>query len=157
MEKWLSVAELSKQAQVPESTARRYLGKFEAFFRFDERQRGRKYAPDNVPILVFIQNCYNLGMESQEIEEALVKQFPMTVSTTEPPQTPIPVPAPVLATKEDLEEVLTELRALREENQRIHQHLEQRIEDRDRKLTETLRLMNEQQQSKAKKWYQFWK
>lgn len=163
MEKWLSVAELSKQAQVPESTARRYLTKYERFFRFDDRQRGRRYEPQSVPILVFIQNCYSQGMEAQEIEEALAKQFPMTVFTGESPQVVMQPSTLTLATKDDLEAVLSEVRAVREENQRFHQYLEQRIEDRDRKLMETLRLMTEARQEIAttiqekKKWYQFWK
>lgn len=172
MEKWLSVAQLSKQARVPESTARRYLTRFERFFRYEDRQRGRRYEPQSVPILVFIQNCYGEGMEAEEIEDALAKQFPFTVSTTEPPQAFTQPPTPMIATKDDLASVLAEIRAvreemttIREENASLHRILDERLVERDKRLMEAMQLIMQTRKEIAasnekqvkKRWYEFWK
>ncbi|MNI68364.1 hypothetical protein D3C87_1057370 [compost metagenome] len=165
--KWLSVAELSNKSNVPESTARRYLGRYEAYFRYDDRQRGRRYAPDSVPVLIFIQNCYGGGMEQEEIESALLKQFPVNAVTVSEPSHATQAPTPILATKDDLEAVISEIRAVREENKQLVKYIDGRLDERDKALTETLRLMLEsrkelaaaeqEKEQKKKKRFLFWR
>lgn len=163
-EKWFSVAEVAKQAQVPESTTRRYMSRFERFFRYDERSRGRRYHPESVAIVVFIQGLYAEGLEAEEIEEALSKQFSIAV---EVPSTIEPSAPPTLATKKDIEVFLqslqNEIALIREENARLHHELDKRMAERDKRLMEVMQQMLETRkeiaasETKQKKWYQFWK
>lgn len=170
----MSVAELAKQAQVPESTTRRYLTRFEPFFRYEDRARGRRYAPESVAIITFIQNLYSENrMEAEEIERVLQKQFPYAVFTEDSPATTQPPLTPIVATKADLDVVLDEVRAvrdemmsLREENAVLHRMLDERLNERDKRLMEAMQLMMEtrkeiaastEEQSKKKRWYEFWK
>lgn len=169
--KWLSVADLAKQADIPESTTRRYITRFDKFFRYEDRSRGRRYDPESVTILSLIQQLYNDRMEAEEIEKILLTQFPFTVSTDE--TATITPPDTGLVTKGDLEAILEEVRAvhqeveiIKKENVYLHYVLDERLRERDKRLIEAMDTMlntrkeiihttNAEQQKK--KWYQFWK
>ncbi|WP_212928082.1 MerR family transcriptional regulator, partial [Oceanobacillus sp. J11TS1] len=78
-EKWFSVAELSNHANVAESTARRYLNKFEKYFQYKKRSKGKKYHPRSVFILEKISMLYAEGYEPEEIEKILFDEFGFAV------------------------------------------------------------------------------
>ena len=163
MNKWLSIAELSRQANIPDSTTRRYLTRFSAFFRYEDRSRGRRYHPDSLAVVVRIQTLYHAGSEANEIEEALVREFPINVDDDREESAPLPV-APY-ATKEDIgalyeliEVFRTEFQQAKKENedlralikaQQEHVHLERKV----LYLQEELAASKEQ----TKPWWQFWK
>jgi DNA-binding transcriptional MerR regulator len=172
VDKWLSVAQLAQQAGVPESTTRRYLSRFDRFFRYEERQKGKRYHPGSVPIVTLIKNLYDEAMEAEEIEQVLEKQFPFNASVDDSPAVTQPPTTPLVATKSDLEEVLSEVRAAREEmqavrqeNVELHQLLEQRIAERDKKLVEAMEtvlqarkeIASTREERMTKRWWQFWK
>lgn len=164
--KWLSVSELSKQANVPESTARRYVTHFRDHFNYETRKRGRRYSPESIAILSFIQNCYGQGMEKEEIERVLLRQFPAVNIETSTGDVSEQVPqAPILMTKGDLMDVMNEIRAMREENKQLHEYIEKSLLERDQKLMETLRQMMElknelavtKSEDKKKRGFLFWR
>lgn len=171
-EKWVSVAELAKLALVPESTTRRYLSRYDQFFRYDERARGKRYHPESVAVISLIQTMYGEGMEAEEIEQALAKQFPINVVTDHSLTTTDHPPAPMVATRSDLEAVLSELltvreelASLRQENRELHKELDNRMDERDRRLMEAMQQKIEARKEiaaaaeevKPRKWYYFWR
>lgn len=139
--KWLSVAELSKQADVPESTARRYVTHFRDHFNYENRKRGRRYSPESVAILHFIQNCYIQGMEKEEIERALLRQFPAVNIETSTGD--VSEQVPILLTREDLNDIKHEMKAIREENKQLHEYIEKSLLEKDQQLMQAIRQMME--------------
>src|SRR5690625_3709289 len=99
--KWLSVVELSEGSDVPESTTRRYLTRFEEFFQGDGKVRGQKYHPDSIAILTRIKSLYDAGSQTDEIKDILAREFPMTIIEDDKEEPPPQIPP--YATKEDIE------------------------------------------------------
>lgn len=91
MIKWISIAQLSKILEIPETTTRRYVNNFEEYFRSEKIGRGKKYHPDSVEILKKIAMLYNSDYETLDINKILANEYSFEVSndehekTTQPP------------------------------------------------------------------------
>lgn len=157
--KWLSVAELSRRARIPESTTRRYLTRFEMFFRMEERSRGRRYHPDAVVILTRIQSLYAAGAESDEINRILSEEYPIIMSVDVEKKEQPPPPIPPYATHEDIQKIYLALEALREENLRLRKLIESEHEENRRKVLQLEEELKKKEQeldelrNKKKPWW----
>lgn len=170
MEKWLSISQLSEVVETPETTVRRYLNKFSKYFRHEQIGRGKKYHPEAIEILNRIALLYNEDYETTEIEDLLSKEFAFTVddepgsehedsknkTTTQPPM-------------ENMEKQFEEFKNQQEQfNRQLLQRLDEQqsyiqnsIEERDKKLMDGLREVQETKKllasTKQKRWWEFWK
>src|SRR5699024_12620862 len=89
---WLSVTQLSKTLEIPETTTRRYLNTFDKYFRWEQIGRGKKYDPDSVEILQRIAMLYSEDRETFEIKKILADEYAYTndeeingAATNDPP------------------------------------------------------------------------
>src|SRR5699024_2076936 len=89
---WLSVTQLSKTLEIPETTTRRYLNTFDEYFRWEQIGRGKKYDPDSVEILQRIAMLYSADRETFEIKKILADEYAFTIdeenngaATNDPP------------------------------------------------------------------------
>ncbi|TPF17027.1 MerR family transcriptional regulator [Priestia megaterium] len=80
MTKWLSVKELSEETNIPTSTIRRYIDKFQYFFIQKEDHRPKQYEAAAATVLLKIKQLYDEGCQAEEINEALQKEFSLTTS-----------------------------------------------------------------------------
>ncbi|CJG10410.1 Uncharacterised protein [Streptococcus pneumoniae] len=80
MTKWLSVKELSEETSIPTSTIRRYIDKFQYFFIQKEDHRPKQYEAAAAAVLLKIKQLYDEGRQAEEINEALQKEFSLTIS-----------------------------------------------------------------------------
>ncbi|MFP3668265.1 MerR family transcriptional regulator [Priestia sp. SIMBA_032] len=80
MTKWLSVKELSEETNIPISTIRRYIDKFQYFFIQKEDHRPKQYEAAAVTVLLKIKQLYDEGYQAEEINESLQKEFSLTAS-----------------------------------------------------------------------------
>ncbi|RMA90703.1 MerR family transcriptional regulator [Priestia megaterium] len=80
MTKWLSVKELSEETNIPTSTIRRYIDKFQYFFIQKESHRPKQYEAAAATVLLKIKQLYDEGCQAEEINEALQKEFSLTTS-----------------------------------------------------------------------------
>jgi len=92
MKDWLSVSQLSKVSQIPETTVRRYLNNLEEYFRSEQIGRGKKYHPESLELLQRIAMLYSEDRETVEIKRILADEYSFVVddekereSTIEPP------------------------------------------------------------------------
>lgn len=92
MVEWLSVSQLSKILEIPETTIRRRLNNFEEYFRSEQMGRGKKYHPSSVEILQRIAMLYDADRETIEIKKILADEYAFEVEevnkddiTTYPP------------------------------------------------------------------------
>ncbi|MEK6189971.1 MAG: helix-turn-helix domain-containing protein [Carnobacterium alterfunditum] len=162
MDKMFSVSELSKITRIPESTVRRYISKFEAYFQYDSRGKGKKYHSESVEVLKRIAGLYSEDYQAHEIESVLATQFSFTVTdqqdtTTQPPVT--------------IERQLQEFRDQQAEfNKQLLEKLEQQeqyikklLEERNQPLLQKSETMQPEEKEDAaeavrpKKWWRFWK
>lgn len=160
MKEWLSVAELAKESEIPESTARRYLDRHERFFRCEQRARGRRYHRDSVVVLARIQSLYAQGLEASDVDSTLSMEFAISIDN-HPSTTPPPSLAAPIATRDDLVQAFAaihrEMEQMKNELAATRSFIDERLEERDRKLMETLRLMQQQAEreasSRKKSWW----
>lgn len=89
---WLSVTQLSKTLEIPETTTRRYLNTFDEYFRWEQIGRGKKYDPSSVEILQRIAILYVADRETFEIKKILADEYAFTIdeenndaATNDPP------------------------------------------------------------------------
>lgn len=78
--KLLTIAEIAKQLDIPESTVRFYRDRFESFVPSVGEGRKKRYLPEAAEVLRFIAESFKRNETATEIEEALSRVFPRTVS-----------------------------------------------------------------------------
>lgn len=93
VEDWLSVAQLSKTLEIPETTTRRYLNNFEEYFRSEQIGRGKKYHPGSIEILQRVATLYSRDYETAEIKKILADEYAFIVEDDERHDTTIQPPA----------------------------------------------------------------
>lgn len=153
--KYLTITEIAEQTDIPNSTCRRYLSTFEAFFMFKGGSRLKKYESSAVNVLKRIKGLYEEGLESHEIFDVLKNEFPLVVNGDEQQremneESPT---VPGLATSEDIAEIKKALdeqkqfnQALLQEMKQQHLYYEKKFDElkRDRELVSSLRQSMEQ-------------
>jgi DNA-binding transcriptional MerR regulator len=105
VKEYLTIAELAKQVDIPNSTCRRYLASFEAFFVVKGGNRLKKYESHAVDVLTRIKNLYDEGLESSEIYNVLMNEFSLVIDGDEQRETNEMSTVLTLATVEDVEEI----------------------------------------------------
>lgn len=164
MEKeWLSVAEMAKIAEIPDSSLRRYLERFSQHFRFELRPKGRRYHRDGLMVIAKIKYLYGSGLDAEEVESVLSKEFPITIDDEQvvPYEMSMSVP---FATRDDVVVIVGELKGeierLREEVATSREYIDDRLEKRDQALMQTMKMMLERAQDHVKaqnkrRWWPF--
>lgn len=81
--KLLTIAEVAKQLDIPESTARYYRDKFENYIPYVGKGRQRRYKPETVEVLRVIAEGFSRNLTAMEIEEALNRMFAVSMEVQE--------------------------------------------------------------------------
>lgn len=137
MNKYLTIAELAELTDIPNSTCRRYLTAFEAFFAVKGGSRLKKYEAEAVNILKRVKYLYDEGLESHEIFDALKSEFPLVVNDEEQRETSEQAPTvPSLATSEDISEIKEALEQQKQFNQALVEQMKQQQEFYEKKFEE---------------------
>jgi DNA-binding transcriptional MerR regulator len=77
----LTIAEIAKRIDVPESTVRYYRDRFGSSVPSVGSGRRRRYSQEAVAVLRFIANQSRVGTPYEEIERQLAERFPIDVSS----------------------------------------------------------------------------
>jgi DNA-binding transcriptional MerR regulator len=159
----LTIAEIAKQMNIPESTVRFYRDRFEAYIPSVGEGRKKRYKPEAVKVLRIIAEGYNRKLTADEIESQLSTAFPRNVAVTQEPQQAIATVQQQLVSSEFVEllQVIADqkqaIEELRERQLRLEQEVFSRLEDRERKLDEVFEKFRAAAEKEKSKWYQFWK
>lgn len=160
MDDWLTVGEVEQQTRIPERTIRRYLGLHGHHIQTRKQGRSVLVAGQAVSILKQIRDWYDAGWNAARVEEALSESgLPVTV-TIDGHETAMTaaealqelqksVATAMAAMAAEMAELRQEVAASREETARLRQFIDERLEERDRQLTQTLRMLLEQRQEEA--------
>lgn len=168
-----TIAEIAKQLQIPESTARFYRDRFEKYIPTVGSGRNKRYRPETAEVLRYIAEAYKRNEPQWQIEDALSRMVATNVDVSE--STAVATAAaqqqPVfdenikmammqmgaaLQVMADQKEEISELR------KQIHEleqkHVEQQsfndwAKNRDELTTQ---LLNEIRENRRKKWWRPW-
>jgi DNA-dependent RNA polymerase auxiliary subunit epsilon len=121
MTKYLSIAELAEQADIPNSTCRRYLTAFEAFFIVKGGARLKKYESGAVDVLRRVKQLYAEGQDTNEIHNVLLNEFPLVIDGDKQEEQE---KTSGLATSEDAVAIRKELEEIKAFNVRLVQEME---------------------------------
>jgi len=142
MVEWLSVAQLSRVLEIPETTVRRHLNNFEEYFRSEQIGRGRKYHPDSVEILQRIALLYDSDRETIEIRKILSNEYAFEVEETIDYEPTIQPPAYDVSSKLDEFQQRQESfnKELLEQLEKQQKYIEELAESRDSAVQEIKQL-----------------
>lgn len=105
MEEWLDVMQLAKQTNLPDTTVRRYLQKFNQFFTYKGGKRSRRYESSAIRVLLRIKALYAEGFETAEVAKTLNNEFPVVIDGEETEAKLDNAGLPALATAEEMAEL----------------------------------------------------
>ena len=83
----LSLPELARKSDIPESTCRRYISQFPDYFTSSGSGRVKKYYPESVHALQTIKRMYDQGKNKADILEVLTGNFTQEVTIHQPATT----------------------------------------------------------------------
>ena len=170
----LTAGIIANQTKIPETTVRRYLLTFEDFFFSKKIGRATKYDSSSVALIKKINDLYNEGYTTADIRAQLSEDTAYSPSVVadggsveiEPIEGNSLALTQLLsefnAMKQQLTNQSAEIQALKEvvdQNDGMQKDaiskLQDSINDRDLKLMETIRVMQDKQEKQEKK--SFWK
>lgn len=171
----LTMAQIAKQLELAESTARFYRDRFENYIPSVGEGRKKRYKPETIEVLRFIAEGYNRNLTAMDIEDGLSRmvarniEFEEVTATTiaaaqqqsknEPNQYALQLQFAVeqmsaaMQVMADQKEEIAELRkhvAVIENRQKEQQeYINTKLEERDQKLMESIREIQESKKQLA--------
>src|SRR3954452_7139766 len=76
----LTIAEIARRLDIPESTARYYRDRFSAYVPTVGQGRHKRYLPEALPVLRLVAEYMQANTPAEEIEAALSARFPLTIA-----------------------------------------------------------------------------
>lgn len=170
---WLTVLAVEKQTKIPNATIRRYIRNHGHHLNI--RKKGKSYtiAPESIPIVLNIRKQYDDGKSLEQVEETLFQTGnPVTITVNaEDKQVTINVGEALQDMKKAMHEQNKIIQSLVDQMQKQQDYIDNRLEERDKKLIAAIRENQESRKQVAvadytkermtptedKKWYQFWK
>lgn len=183
----LTMAQIAKQLNLAESTARFYRDRFEDFIPSVGEGRKKRYKPETVEVLRFIAKGYNRNLTAMDIEDGLSRmvarniEFEETTAITtaaaqqqsknEPNQYALQLQIAIeqmsaaMQVMADQKEEIAELRkyvaVIENKQQEQQEYINTKLEERDQKLMESIREIQKANKqivaTQPKKWWSFWK
>ncbi|WP_332633089.1 MerR family transcriptional regulator [Halalkalibacter flavus] len=83
---WITVADIHKETNIPESTIRRYIKNYAEYFKTKKVGRAIKYSDDAIEIILYIAALFNDKYSSEEVAEKLQNKYAMTINVEEKPK-----------------------------------------------------------------------
>jgi DNA-binding transcriptional MerR regulator len=158
----LTMAEIARRLDLPESTVRYYRDRFSEFIPSVGDGRTRRYKPEALEVLRLIADAMRAGIPAENVTAALRDSFPVNADIEPQQQTATTQQQTAAAIADALRnlgpaliETKDAIAALRNELREYHEQSATAIEDADRRHEETLKRLNEQhetQLNELKQW-----
>lgn len=183
----LTMAQIAKQLNLAESTARFYRNRFEEFIPSVGEGRKKRYTHETVEVLRFIAEGFNRNLTAMDIKDGLSRMAAKNIEFEEVTATTIAVTQQqteneqkqhtlqlqialeqmsttmqIMANqKEEIAELRKHIADVENQQQEQREYINTKLEERDRKLLESIREIQETKKQIAatqrKKWWVFWK
>lgn len=183
----LTMAQIAKQLNLAESTARFYRDRFQEFIPSVGEGRRKRYTHETVEVLRFIAEGFNRNLTAMDIKEGLSRMVAKNIEFEEVTATTIAAAQQqpenelkqytlqlqmaleqmgttmqIMANqKEEIAELRKHIADVENQQQEQREYINTKLEERDRKLVESIREIQETKKQIAatqqKKWWLFWK
>jgi len=182
----LTMAQIAKQLNLAESTARFYRDRFEDFIPSVGEGRKKRYKPDTVKVLRFIAEGYKRNLTAMDINNGLSRMVARNIEVEN--ETAIPTATAqqqsenklkqytlqlqialeqmntnmqiIANQKEEIVELRKYVAVIENKQQEQQEYINTKLEERDKKLIESIKERQETKKQIAtatqKKWWQFW-
>jgi len=177
------MAQIAKQLNLAESTARFYRDRFEDFIPSIGEGRKKRYKPETIEVLRFIAEGYNRNLTAMDIKDGLSRvvarniefeEVTATTTATAQQQSEIELKQYTLQLQIALEQIGTTMQIIANQKEEIaelrkhigvmenrqQEYINTKLDERDQKLLESIREIQETKQlaaTKQEKWWGFWK
>ena len=181
----LTMAQIAKQLNLAESTARFYRDRFEDFIPSVGEGRKKRYKPETIEVLRFIAEGFNRNLTAMDIKDGLSRMVAMNIefeevtatttaatqqqSKSEPNQYALQLQFAVeqmssamqiiADQKEEIAELRKQVAVIENRQQEQQEYINSKLEERDQQLMESIREIQEAKNQLAatqqKKWWQF--
>ena len=181
----LTMAQIAKQLNLAESTARFYRDRFEDFIPSVGEGRKKRYKPETIEVLRFIAEGFNRNLTAMDIKDGLSRMVAMNIefeevtatttaatqqqSKSEPNQYALQLQFAVeqmssamqiiADQKEEIAELRKHVAVIENRQQEQQEYINSKLEERDQQLMESIREIQEAKNQLAatqqKKWWQF--
>lgn len=165
----MTMAEVAKELDIPESTARYYRDSFIDYIPSVGEGRKKRYRPETKEVLRFIAEGFKGKLTAMEIKNGLSQMFPRNLDIEQPTATTtavvqqesenevkqyalqlqlaleqMSVTMQVIADqKEEISELRNHIADVEKRQQEQQEYINTKLEERDRKLIESLRKIQE--------------
>lgn len=179
----LTMAQVAKQLNLAESTARFYRDRFEDFIPYIGEGRKKRYKPETIEVLRFIAEGYNRNLTAMDIKVGLSRmvarniefeEVTATTTATAQQQSEIELKQYALQLQIAFEQIGTTMQIIANQKEEIaelrkyvavienrqQEYINTKLEERDQNLLKALRETQEAEKQLAaaqqKKWWRFW-
>ena len=180
----LTMAQIAKQLNLAEYTARFYRDRFEDFIPSVGEGRKKRYKPETIEVLRFIAEGYKRNLTAMDIKDGLshmvarnieFEEVSATTTATAQQQSEIELKQYSLQLQTALEQMGTTMQIIANQKEEIaelrkhialmenrqQEYINTKLEERDQNLLKVLRVTQEAEKqlatNKQKKWWIFWK
>ena len=178
----LTMAQIAKQLNLAESTARFYRDRFEDFIPSIGEGRKKRYKPETIEVLRFIAEGYNRNLTAMDIKDGLSRvvarniefeEVSATTTATAQQQSEIELKQYALQLQIALKQMGTTMQIIANQKEEIselrkhiavmenrqQEYINTKLDERDQKLIESIKEIQETKKQLAatqqKKWWQF--
>ena len=176
------MAQIAKQLNLAESTARFYRDRFEDFIPSIGEGRKKRYKPETIEVLRFIAEGYNRNLTAMDIKDGLSRvvarniefeEVSATTTATAQQQSEIELKQYALQLQNALKQMGTTMQIIANQKEEIselrkhiavmenkqQEYINTKLDERDQKLIESIKEIQETKKQLAatqqKKWWQF--
>lgn len=179
--KLLTIAEIARRLNIPESTVRYYRDRFEKYIPDIGSGRSRRYQEDALEVFRFIADNMRSNVPAEDVEYALQSRFSVAIEPQQQSPATQQQSAAIMreliadALRKELTDIRDEIVETKKENYQLRKLIEEglaeqerKAKEQDEKLNEVMRLMQEirslqeqaaaleEQEQDKRPWWKFW-
>lgn len=161
-EKWFSVMEIEKQTGIPDATIRRYIRNHGHHLQIKKRGKSYLIASESLTVIKKIRELYDKGKQSEDVDDILRRMnIPVTITVTDDEnEMTINASEVLVQLQKDMNEQKKFNQSLLETLQKQQEYISTKLEERDKRLMESIREIQaakkETASTHSKKWWEFW-
>lgn len=137
--------EVEKQIGIPDATIRRYIRNHGHHLQIKKRGKSYLIATESLPVIKKIRELYDKGKQSEAVEEMLRQMnMPVIITVTDNEnEVTVNTSEVLIQLQKDMNEQKKFNQSLLETLQKQQEYINTKLEERDRKLMESLRAIQE--------------
>lgn len=142
---WINVAHIEEKTKIPAVSIRRYIHRHSTHIKHKKSHKSFSIDKDSLPVIEKIRDFYAEGLNVDQVEEALSNlSIPMIIDVNDGERNiKLNTAETLLGIKKENEELKAMIIALGDKFKEQQDYIDKKLDERDRKLMETIRTSQE--------------